>query len=75
MKRERKPLRPGKGKWLNFIYGILRLSVFLVLIAQFFNRDYESVFLCILTLFLFQIGRGTRLNSSHIATSRMPSSA
>ena len=35
MKRERKPLRPGKGKWLNFIYGILRLSVFLVLIAQF----------------------------------------
>lgn len=55
MKRERKPLRPGKGKWLNFIYGVLRLSVFLVLIAQFFNRDYESVFLCILTLFLFLI--------------------
>lgn len=55
MKRERKPLRPGKGKWLNFIYGILRLSVFLVLIAQFFNRDYESVFLCILTLFLFLV--------------------
>ena len=55
MKRERKPLRPGKGKWLNFIYGVLRLSVFLVLIAQFFNRDYESVFLCILTLFLFLV--------------------
>ena len=32
---------------------ILRLSVILVLIAQVFNRNYENVFLCVLTLFLF----------------------
>lgn len=35
------------------IYLLLRLSVFCVLIAQFLNRNYENVFLCILTLVLF----------------------
>ncbi len=35
------------------IYGLLILSVILVMIAQFFNGDYENVFLCFLTLILF----------------------
>ena len=35
-----------------YIYLILRALVILVMIAQFFNRNYENVFLCILTLLL-----------------------
>ena len=42
-------------KILATVYTILRYSVILVLIAQVFNRDFESVFLCILTLILFLI--------------------
>lgn len=34
---------------------ILRVFVILVMIAQFFNRNYENVFLCLLTLILFMI--------------------
>ena len=37
------------------LYLLLRASVILVLIAQIFNRNFENVFLCILTLFLFMI--------------------
>ena len=40
-------------KRVHIIYGFLILSVVLVMIAQFFNRDYENVFLCFLTLVLF----------------------
>ena len=40
-------------KRLAVVYILLRLSVVLVMIAQFFNRNYENVFLCILTLVLF----------------------
>ena len=34
---------------------MLRASVILVLIAQIFNRNFENVFLCVLTLFLFGV--------------------
>src|SRR5699024_10790487 len=35
------------------IYVLLRFFVILVMVAQFFNRNYENVFLCALTLILF----------------------
>ena len=35
------------------LYTLLRLSVIGMMIAQFFNRNYENVFLCVLTLVLF----------------------
>ena len=39
----------------TIIYILLRLSVVLVLIAQVFNRDWQNVMLCVLTLILFTI--------------------
>lgn len=35
------------------VYIALRAAVILVMIAQFFNRNFENVFLCALTLILF----------------------
>lgn len=46
------PKRPLNRR-LALVYFVLRFSVIGVMIAQFFNRDYESVFLCVLTLLLF----------------------
>ncbi|MDO5401174.1 MAG: hypothetical protein Q4F17_09385 [Eubacteriales bacterium] len=40
-------------KTMSRVYFVLRLSVLLVMAAQFFNRNYENVFLCLLTLALF----------------------
>lgn len=40
-------------KGVFILYLLLRLSVILVMVAQFFNQNYENVFLCILTLILF----------------------
>lgn len=37
------------------IYIILRVMVIIVMVAQFFNGNFENVFLCILTLFLFTL--------------------
>ena len=34
------------------VYLVLRLLVILVMVAQFFNRNFENVFICILTLVL-----------------------
>lgn len=34
------------------VYILLRFFVIATMVAQFFNRDYESVFLCLLTLIL-----------------------
>ena len=49
-------LRSIKGsRLLPVVYFILRFSVVGVMIAQFFNRNFESFFLCILTLILFLI--------------------
>ena len=40
---------------LAAVYVILRVLVVLVMIAQFFNGNFENFFLCILTLLLFLI--------------------
>lgn len=40
-------------KAVTIVYIFLRTSVALVLLAQIFNRNFENVFLCILTLILF----------------------
>lgn len=42
-------------KSVVLLYWFLRLSVVLVLIAQVFNRNFENVFLCVLTLGLFML--------------------
>ena len=61
VKKPRKEL-PGQEyrqienkKKVTAAYVILRLSVILVMIAQIFNRNYENVFLCLLTLVLFML--------------------
>ena len=62
MEKKKHPRRSAKEEFLHawntkrgvtVVSLILRLSVILVLIAQVFNRNYENVFLCVLTLFLF----------------------
>ena len=35
------------------VYVVLRLLVILMMVAQFFNGNFENVFLCVLTLILF----------------------
>ncbi len=54
------PKKPPKGfrhvehrRAMAVLYTLLRLSVIGMLVAQFFNGNYENVFLCILTLILF----------------------
>ena len=42
-------------KLVYTVYFVLRFSVVLMLIAQFFNQNYENVLLCILTLVLFML--------------------
>lgn len=42
-------------KLVAAVYVILRLSVLLIMVAQIFNRNYENVFLCILTLIMFML--------------------
>ena len=49
--RAKEKISPG----LAFIYAVLRIAVVVVMVAQFFNGDFENVFLCILALFLFMI--------------------
>lgn len=44
-----------KEKVTFYIYVILRALVFLTLIAQIFNKNFENVFLCILTLILLML--------------------
>lgn len=46
-------LREHKSSFL--VYFVLRLLVIIVMILQIFNRNYENVFLCILTLLLLVI--------------------
>jgi hypothetical protein len=46
------PLPKGK-RGLAAVYFVLRLSVVLVMVAQFFNGNFQNVFLCVLTLILF----------------------
>lgn len=42
-----------KKRTVATVYILLRFSVILVMVAQFFNRNFENVFLCLLTLILF----------------------
>ena len=42
-----------KKRSVTAVYLTLRLAVILVMIAQFFNGNFENVFLCFLTLILF----------------------
>ena len=44
---------PPKKKSVYVVYFVLRLSVILMLVFQVFNRNYENVLLCVLTLVLF----------------------
>lgn len=55
-KKEKNSFRhvENKGR-MTMIYVLLRLSVIVMLIMQFFNRNYENVLLCILTLVLFML--------------------
>ena len=66
MKQKRKKKTPGRyrktlreqvreNKALAAVYVILRVLVVATMVAQFFNGNFENVFLCILTLFLFTI--------------------
>ena len=45
----------GNKKLVTTVYVLLRLAVIGVMVAQFFNRDYENVFMCVLTLILFTL--------------------
>lgn len=42
-------------KAVTLVYILLRTSVLLVMSAQIFNRNFENVFLCVLTLLLFSL--------------------
>ena len=42
-------------KLVYTVYFVLRLSVVLMLVAQFFNQNYENMLLCVLTLVLFML--------------------
>ena len=46
-------IREHKAVFL--VYVLLRLSVVLILIAQVFNRSWENVFYCVLTLVLMTL--------------------
>ena len=54
-KRRRESLRTlwKEKRAVTIVYVFLRTSVVLVMLAQLFNRNFENVFLCVLTLFLF----------------------
>ena len=61
MPREKREL-PGQHwrrvenrRLMAAVYTILRLSVLGVMIAQIFNRNFENVLLCVLTLVLFML--------------------
>lgn len=55
-RQERSAAFNGTGnKALSIVYFCLRFSVVGILLAQVFNRNFESVFLCVLTLVLFLI--------------------
>ncbi|MCI8538288.1 MAG: hypothetical protein HFF18_06440 [Oscillospiraceae bacterium] len=57
LSKKRQSIRAAirERKWPLALYLILRISVILVLVAQLFNRNFENVFLCLLTLVLFLI--------------------
>lgn len=54
---KREDLKPlwREKKAVTIVYVFLRTSVVLVMLAQIFNRNFENVFLCVLTLLLFMM--------------------
>lgn len=53
----------GKEEKATYIiYLILRALVIVIMIMQFYNKNYENVFLCILTLFLLVIPNLIEMN-------------
>lgn len=38
---------------VSAVYLLLRVMVLIIMVAQFFNKNFENVFLCLLTLILF----------------------
>lgn len=44
-----------ENRKIFMLYTVLRLLVLVTMIAQFFNGNYQNVFLCILTLILFMV--------------------
>ncbi len=44
-----------KHKAVSIVYFVLRLAVIVIMIPEIFNRNYNNVFLCVLTLVLFMI--------------------
>lgn len=66
MKQKTDPPRPGRfrktlqeqfyeNKKLAVTYVLLRLFVIIMMVSQFYNGNFENVFLCVLTLFLFTL--------------------
>ena len=53
-------LREHKSSFM--VYVILRALVILVMILQIFNRNFENVFLCILTLLLLIVPSFIQVN-------------
>lgn len=49
----REQLKESRG--LGAVYVVLRVLVIWVMVAQFFNGNFENVFLCVLTLLLFMV--------------------
>lgn len=55
---KRKPILippPQRKGLVAAVALLLRISVILVMVAQIFNRNFENVFLCVLTLVLFTV--------------------
>lgn len=49
------PINKNGHTAISIVYLLLRLSVLLVIFDQIRSRDYENIFLCVLTLFLFLV--------------------
>ena len=72
MDNKKQPLRrEARHLWkekrsVTLVYILLRTSVVLVMLAQIFNRNFENVFLCVLTLLLrFKISTSEKPIAAH----------
>ena len=53
-------IREHKSSFI--VYMVLRALVILMMVLQFFNKNYENVFLCVLTLLLFIVPSFIQVN-------------
>jgi len=53
-------LREHKSSFV--VYFVLRIAVIIMMILQIYNKNYENVFLCVLTLFLFIVPSFVQVN-------------